>query len=187
MVSRVQAGMAIAAFPFGLGVVLFSGHRREAAMLFGFAFLVVLLTLANRLPALHRIPGVGAPKLKLAGRQIPQSVHSRKNEVLIEVLVVTPTRLEDAGLRLTYPDTVELRPFDAQGKPLEGTMIPPFEPGSGTSQWVLHRVLPLGASPFRFVLEGSGATPFNFTVLVEVQSEKLYRNVEAFDFAVTYP
>jgi hypothetical protein len=194
--ARLGAGGGAVGVFLVIGLALVATRPYVAWTAFALAGLSGPLIGANRLPLLHHLPVVGAPKVKVAFRRVTISGRQRPNEVLIEVGIHAPTRLEDAGYNLLYPADMDLEAMDVNwNAPVLGfgvRMPPTSEPLNPqfpmSSYWAAHRPLPLGDTLQNFALRGSaGLGPRKFKIRFKVQSEKLYRNVQAFDAPVSYP
>jgi hypothetical protein len=154
--------------------------------------MIIVLTLAPKLPLLHELPRVGAPHLKATCDRVlspaPQA-RLRGGQMLMQIGIASPTRLEDAGLNFLVPEDIPLQLADHNAMPLNlGALMPPTNepvtPGVEWSHyWAGHVDLRIDSTLIYFVV-GPIAKGRQFVVRLKVSSEKLYRTFVA-DFDIS--
>jgi hypothetical protein len=200
MRDRIQAGGGIAALFFGVGA-LGTAHKWSSVItfaLFGLAALSLLVAFANRLPLLHLIPLVGAPRLKATltvdGRdgstvRIPQG---KARDFLICVGVHNPDRLEvDPGhINFLMSEGIRRWKCDHNGRPdSRGQWMRPTnerigddDPHAYKDYWAFSRAFPGSddvVSWFRVRFKRPGEYRFRFKINASV----LYREFKK-DFRI---
>lgn len=188
MQTRIQTGATAAALTLSAAAFAADWHRVLAGGLLGLTFLILVATFANKLPLLHLLPLVGAPRVTATFAQVPRPGDT-PYEVLLRIGLSVSKRLDDAVLNFLYPaDIPEAWNSDlAGGASGKGRlMLPtsePLTPGIELSNyWADNVDLRHGSGLMGFVL--IVGKPRRFNVRLRVGSEKLYKNGYDADFEV---
>jgi hypothetical protein len=162
--------------------------RPLTSALLGLTVLILIATFANKLPLLHLLPLVGAPRVIATFEQLPRP-SGAPHEILLRIGLYVPTRLEDAVLNFLFPDDIPdcfNADWDGQPSGKGRLMLPTNElltPGIELSKYWAHNVdLRHGAGLIGFVL--IVGRPRQFNVRLRVGSEKLYKGGFDADFEV---
>lgn len=186
MSDRFAAGFTIAGFPLTAALLAVTAGNYCLAAPLVLAFVVVLLlTVAPRLPLLHRLPGVGAPRLaakftangfpdlRVVGLPDPLDPVS----VLVRVQVYNPARVdvEHAMLNFAFPYGHGLRACDSWGEPdHRGMKMPPTQETPSFDYWAMDDLRFSGRNTrlfnFRVRLKDPGA----YTIKLRIQSKDLF-------------
>src|SRR6266540_2270567 len=176
MSSRISAGFTASTLALAAGGISVSLSLIVAAIIFFvLSFVFAILTFAHRLPLLHRLPEVGAPKIDVT---LHQEVAS-PNGVVVQVGIRSPTRLDDSVFVFLAPDDVPVVPSDHQATPLPAgpPMLPTSErvvPYTNSHPCTLPLDLRRGSNLAWFAL-GPCPAGHRSRIRIKLDSEKLYR------------
>jgi hypothetical protein len=188
MQTRIQTGATAAALTLSSAAFVADSYGGLAALLLVLTFLIGIATFANKLPLLHLLPGVGAPRVTAVFGQM-SAPRGGPQHVMIRIGLSVSTRLEDATLNFLVPEDIEFWNADFEGLPSgEGRlMLPTNEPLTTGVEWSDYWAdktdLRFGSGLMTFVL--SVTEPPTFNVRLRVASEKLYKSEFVADFEVT--
>jgi hypothetical protein len=178
---RVGTGLTAATLPLVIALAFAQSGEVALAVLFGaLTALFILGTFAALLPGLHRLPGIGAPRLRIeisangaldAVVRIPPQTEQGEasaRSVLIRVGVRNDSRgdVAHALMNFCFPVGHGLRLCDHRGEPVEearGRPMPPTQEPEPFDYWALAGLRFTGRNSrlfhFRVRVDAPGNTP----------------------------
>jgi hypothetical protein len=192
---RLSVGIAAASLSLAAAALALTAKFPAGVAVFVvLTAVIILLTLAPKLPLLHELPWVGAPQLTATADRVlsvPPQARLRGGQMLLQVGIESPTRLQDASVNFLVPEDIPMQLSDHNAAPLSfGVVMPPTnEPVTPDVEWshywAGHPDLREGSTLVYFIL-GPIARGRRFMVRLKIGSEKLYRTFIA-DFEIFAP
>ncbi|HUA74138.1 MAG TPA: hypothetical protein VL988_05200 [Solirubrobacteraceae bacterium] len=154
-------------------------------VLLALAGIVLLATLAPKLPVLYRLPKVGAPSVQLRVTIDDQQdlVVADPSAVVLRIAIFNggSTELERARLNVLVPAPTEILAADAFGQPQgRGSPMPPTKeqlvPGRDSNFWFERNEFDPGWTPVHYLL--NFREPGTYPIRIKLVSKSMYRPVQ---------
>ena len=190
---KIGTGLSAAALPLVICLAFASAGKVCLAVFFGILTVVLLVaTFAALLPGLHKLPGVGAPRLTAgfsangspdAVIRIPRrrdAFEGSIRSILIRVGITSHSRadVESALLNFCVPVGLGLQICDHRGQSLDqGKLMPPTQEALPMDYWMIGDLTITGGNGhlfhFRIRIDGPGDYPLK----LRLNSRDLYEEL----------
>jgi hypothetical protein len=128
--TRIQTGATTAALTLSAAAFAVDWCRLLGGGLLGLTVLILVATFANKLPLLHLVPLVGAPRVSATFTQLARP-SGAPHEILLRIGHYVPARLDDAVLNFLFPADIPdfwNADWDGQATGKGRLMLPTDEP-----------------------------------------------------------
>jgi hypothetical protein len=190
MIARLAAGLTAATLPLVVGVAFAqSGEAAPAVAFFVLTALFVIATFAAFLPILHKLPGIGAPRLtatftangspdlRITIPVRPEHGERARPSVLIRVGLTNHSRgdIAHALLNFCFPVGHGLQICDHRGDPLDrGKSMPPTQEDAPFDYWSIDDLRLTGRNSYLAHFRVRIDKPGEYPLILRLNSHDLY-------------